>query len=123
MAWRLEFKPPLVRPIRRGTAPFEQAGGGAVGFEVGAVDHQSVRRARQAREPCEDGVEDAMAAPADEAVVEGLVRAVGGRRVAPAQAVANNEDDAARDATIIDAGNAAGKWEEGLDSFHLGGRE
>lgn len=88
MAWRLEFKPPLVRPIRRGTAPFEQAGGGAVGFEVGAVDHQSVRRARQAREPCEDAVEDA-----------------------------------ARDATIIDAGNAAGKWEEGLDSFHLGGRE
>ena len=51
------------------------------------------------------------------------MRAVDGRRVALAQAVADNEDDAARDATIIDAGNAAGKWEEGLDSFHLGGRE
>ncbi len=76
-----------------------------MGFEVGAVDHQSVRRARLAREPCED------------AVAEGLVRAVGGRRVAPAQAVADNEDDAADN-----AGNAAGKWEEGLDPPHLGGR-
>ena len=94
-----------------------------MGFEVGAVDHQSVRRARLAREPCEDAVEDAKAAPADEAVVEGLVRAVGGRRVALAQAVADNEDDAARDATIIDAGNAVGKWEEGLDPLHQGGRE
>jgi hypothetical protein len=94
-----------------------------VGFEVGTVDHLSLRRARLAREPCEDAVEDAKAAPADEAVVEGLVRAVGGRRVALAQAVADNEDDAADDATIIDAGNTVGKCEEGLDPFHLGGRE
>ena len=90
-----------------------------MGFEVGTIDHQSVRRARLAREPCED----AKAAPADEAVVEGLVRAGDGRRVALAQAVADNEDDAARDATIIDAGNAVGKWEEGLDPLHQGGRE
>ena len=55
---------------------FEQAGGGAVGIKVGTVDHQSVRRARLAREPCEDAVEDAKAAPADEAVVEGFVRAL-----------------------------------------------
>ena len=47
-----------------------------MGFEVGTVDHQSVRRARLAREPCEDAVEDAKAAPADEAVVEGFVRAL-----------------------------------------------
>lgn len=81
-----------------------------MGFEVGTVDHQSVRRARLAREPCEDAVEDAKAAPADEAVVEGFVRAGGGRRVAPAQAVADNEDDAARAATIIDEGIP---WESG----------
>jgi hypothetical protein len=123
MAWSLGFKPPLVRPIRRGTAFFEQAGGSAVGFEVCTIDHHSVRRARLAREPCEAAVEDAKAAPADEAVVEGFVRALGVRRVAPAQAFADNEDDAADDATIIDAGNAVAKWEEGLDPFHLSGRE
>jgi len=47
-----------------------------VGFEVGTVDHQSVRRTGLAREPCEDAAEDAKAAPADEAVVEGFVRAL-----------------------------------------------
>ena len=57
---------------------------------------------------------------ADEA---GLVRAVGGRCVAPAQAVADNEDNAADNATIGIAGNAVGNWEEGLDPLHLGGRE
>lgn len=75
MEGSLEFSPPLVRPIRLGTAPFCRLAavkcslrcaasimiGGLPGF---------------ARQLGEDAAEYAKAAPADEAVVDGLVRAV-----------------------------------------------
>jgi hypothetical protein len=56
-----------------------------VGFEVSAVDHQPLGLASLARETGEEAIEDAQAAPSDEAVVQGLVRTVGGWRVAPAR--------------------------------------
>ncbi len=49
-------------------------------LEVGAVDHQSLGRPSLGGQGREDVVEHAHAAPADEAVVQGLVRAVSGER-------------------------------------------
>lgn len=94
-----------------------------MGPEVGAVDHQPLGRPGPACEAGEDAVEDAHAAPADEAVVQGLVWPVAQRCVAPAQAVADDEDDAADHAAIVSAGDAVGEWEEGGDASHLRGRE
>jgi hypothetical protein len=56
-------------------------------LEVGGVDHQPVRLGAFACQFGEDPVEHTQPAPADEAVVDRLVRAVGVRRIAPAQAI------------------------------------
>jgi len=71
----------------------------------------------------EDPVEHAHAAPPDEAVVEGLVRAVGGRRVAPLQAVTDDVDDAAEHSSVVHSGDAMREREVGRQAPHLGGRE
>jgi len=57
-------------------------------LEVGGVDHQPRRLGAFARQFGEYPVEHAKPAPADEAVVDRLVRTVGLRRIAPAQAAA-----------------------------------
>src|ERR1700733_5128871 len=93
-AWSLLFSPPLVRPIRRGTSPFEQAGGGAVRLEMRRVDQQPTGPACLCRQRREDPVEDPEPTPADETVVDRLVRTVFLRCVAPAQPVPDYEDDA-----------------------------
>jgi hypothetical protein len=80
----LDFIPPLVRPMRRGTALFLQAGDGAVGLEVGGVDHETVGLAALGRQRGEDLIEHPQTAPADETVVDRLVRAILLRRIAPA---------------------------------------
>ena len=59
------------------------------------VDHDALGFWAAARERFEDAVEDAEPAPADEAVVERLMRAIAERRVLPLQAVADHIDDAA----------------------------
>ncbi len=66
------------------------------------VDHQLVGLAHLTDEPREDAVEDAMSAPAHEAVIECLVRTVGGGRIAPAPTIADNVNDTGDDALIID---------------------
>src|SRR5690606_22824401 len=55
-----------------------------------------------AGEPREDAVENAQPTPADEAVVECLVRAIASRRVLPLEAIADHIDDAAHHPSIID---------------------
>jgi hypothetical protein len=64
-----------------------------VGLEVGGVDHDPVGLARLAGEFGEDAVEHPKPAPADEAVVDGLVRTVIPGRVAPHQPVLDEVDD------------------------------
>jgi hypothetical protein len=92
--------------MRREPPPFEQAGRGAVRLEVRAVDDEAIRLARLASEACEDPVENAHAAPSDEAVVECLVRPIAGRRVTPAKPGLDDEDDPADDATVVHARDA-----------------
>ena len=65
------------------------------------VDHQPVGLARLRRQSREDVRELAEPAPADEAVVEGLMRTVGAWRILPLQAIADYVDDTGQQAVDI----------------------
>ena len=68
---------------------------------MSGVDHQLIRFAALGCQRCEDIVEYAHAAPADEPVVYRLGRAVGCGRVTPAQAISDHENDAANDPAVV----------------------
>src|SRR5215204_2687555 len=72
-------------------------------LQMGRVTHRRLWRTGRSGQRGEDVVEDPHSAPADEAIVQRLVRAVGGGRITPAQAVLEDEDDATDAAAIIDA--------------------
>ena len=82
-ACSLEFKPPFVRPMRRGAAPFAQRRGSPLRLEVRGVDHELVWRPTLRRQPGEDAGEHARPAPAHEAVIQRLVQAAARRRIPP----------------------------------------
>src|SRR5690606_5510886 len=67
----------------------------------------------------EDAVEHAEPAPANEAVIEGLVRPVILWRILPLQTMLDDVDDAADDTAIIDAWNTVGQGKMRLDPSHL----
>jgi hypothetical protein len=90
-----------------------------VRLQVSAVDDQPVGLARLTGEGGEDTAEHAHAAPANEAVVEGLVGAVAGRGIAPAQAALDDEDDAAEHAAVVHARDAVREREVRPDAPHL----
>ncbi len=86
---------------------------------MGGIDHQLIGLSALGGKLGEDAVEHTQAAPADKAVVDRIVRTIGGRRIAPAQPVPDYEDDAAHDPPIIDPRDAVRQWEIGLDPTHL----
>lgn len=100
-------------PIRRERASFEEACRRAVRPEVGGIDHQALWRPRTTGEHGEDAVEHAETSPSHEAVVEGLVRPILGRRVAPAQPAAVDMEDAANHPFVVDRGHAVREREVG----------
>jgi len=73
---------------------------------MGSVNHDALRLWPFAREPGEDAVEDTEPAPADEAIVERLLRPVALRRVLPLQAVPDHVDDPAYHTPVIDPRHA-----------------
>src|SRR3978361_2385269 len=73
--------------------------------QVGGIDHQPIRLAALCCQTREDLVEHAHAAPADEPVVDRLVRAILGRGVTPTQTIPDHEDDTADDPAVINSGN------------------
>src|SRR5579872_1531827 len=64
-------------------------------LQMRCVDHDLLRLAAFARQFPEYFIEDSQPAPAYEPIIDGLVRAIFPRRVAPAQAVLDHKDDAA----------------------------
>ena len=72
-------------------------------LQVRRVDHQLAGLAVLRRKCGKDAVEHAEPAPADEAVVDCLVRTVVLQRVSPAQAVPDHEDDSVDDPAMIDS--------------------
>jgi hypothetical protein len=118
-ACNLEFNPPLVRPIRLRAAPFEQAGRGPMRFQMRAVDQQLIQLTALRRQAGKDLAEHAHAAPADELIIDRLGRSIVGRRIAPAQAVTDDKNDADDNSAIINPWNTIRHWEIGLYSMHL----
>ena len=55
----------------------------------------------------------------DKAVVDRLVRTIGSRRITPAQAVPDHEDDATHNPPVIDPRDTVRQWKIGLDPAHL----
>lgn len=88
-------------------------------LEVGRVDHQRVYLAALVCQFEKHPGEDAFLAPSLPAVVKGLGRAIGGRRVPPSQPIAIDEDYATEDALVVYSGLAVGRWKEGFQTRHL----
>ena len=76
-------------------------------LQMGCVDHHRPRLPALGGQGLENTIEDARHAPAHETVVEGLVWAVFGWRVAPHKAVTKDVDDARDDTAIIDPRHTA----------------
>ena len=83
------------------------------------IDHQARWLTGLARQFGEDLVEYAEAAPAHEPIVDGLVRAIAGRRIAPAQTVFDDEDDAADDPSVVNPRNPVRQRKIRFDPAHL----
>ena len=98
---------------------FLKAGVGPVSLEVGGVDHQPVRLSTLGRQLREDPVEHAHPAPPHEAVVDRLVRTVVPRRIAPAQAVTDHEDDPRDNPPVSDPRDPVRQWKIRPDATHL----
>lgn len=90
-----------------------------MGFEVGGVDHDRVGLSGLACQFGEDAVEHAKAAPANEPVVDGLVRAIALGRIAPHQPVLDDVDYPRHDPPVIDPWDTMREREKRLNSAHL----
>jgi hypothetical protein len=83
------------------------------------VDHDPLGLAAPARQRGEYLVEHAQSAPADEAVVDRLVRAVVPRRVAPAQAVLDDEHYRTDDPPVVHPSHPMRQRKISFDPAHL----
>src|SRR5471030_146355 len=94
-----------------------------MGLQMRGVDHDPLRLAALARQFGENLVEHAQTAPADEPIVDRLVRTVFPRRVTPAESVLNHKYDGANDPTVIHPRDAVREWKITLDPAHLRRRQ
>ncbi len=83
------------------------------------IDHQLIRLAALRSQCGKDLVEHAKPAPADEPVVDRLVRAILARRVSPAQSIPGHDDGPALDPTIVNPRHSMRHREIRLDPAHL----
>ncbi len=74
-------------------------------LQMRGIDHQARWLASLARQFGEYLVEHTEPAPAHEPVIDRLVRAIAGRRIAPAQTVSDDEDDTADDPPVVNPRN------------------
>src|ERR1700735_740554 len=88
-------------------------------LQMRGVDHDPFRLAALARQFGEDPVEHAQAAPANEPIVDLLVRPILGRRVAPTQSVPDHKDDRAHNPTIVNPRDPMRKREIPFNPTHL----
>ena len=88
-------------------------------LEVSGIDHDRLRLPGLARQFGEDAVKHAKAAPADEPVVDGLVRPIALGRIAPHQPMLDDVDDSRHDPPVVNSRNTMRKREKRLDPAHL----
>ena len=77
---------------------------------MGAVHHEGIAIYTRLSQVSEDLGKHPQAGPPDEAVVQRLVRSIHRRRILPAQAVAQDMEDAAQHPAIIHTRLAPGLW-------------
>src|ERR1700677_1181559 len=94
-----------------------------MGLQMRGVDHDPLRFAALARQLSEDLVEHTQTAPADEAIVDRLMRAISRRSVAPAQPVLDHEHDGADDPPIVYPRDPMREREIPLNPTHLNPRQ
>ena len=88
-------------------------------LQVRGVDHDPVWFPGLPGQFDKDAVEHTQPAPADEAVVDRLVRAIGSGCIAPPQTVLDDEDDRGHYQPVINAWNSMRSREKWLDPAHL----
>jgi hypothetical protein len=88
-------------------------------LEIGRVNHHRLRDGGLGGKPSHQPCENTLVAPPLPTVVEGLRRAIILRRIAPAQAIAIDEDYAAQYPPVIDPRLAVALGEKGLQTGHL----
>ena len=90
-----------------------------MGLQMRGVDHDPLRLAALARQCGENLVEHAQAAPANEPIVDCLMRAVFSRRVTPAKSVPDHKHDGAHDPTVVNPSDPVRQWKVPLNPTHL----
>lgn len=105
-AWILVVRPPRERPMACVSSPFT-ARGRAMPLDRRAVNQHLGRRASRISQGMKQVAPNAFVSPSNEAVIEGLARAIHIRRVDPAPSGFQKMDDAADHAAIIDTRLAA----------------
>ena len=98
----LEFSPPLVWPIARGTSSFYQTASRAVRYEVGGVDHQAIRRTIFGNQRSENIVKNAYLRPTYDPVTQSFMWSINIRCILPTQSVSDHVDDAVHNFAVID---------------------
>lgn len=88
-------------------------------LQMGRVDHQRIGAAALIGQFEKHPGKDTLLAPALPPAIKGLVRSVLRRRIAPAQAVAIDEDYAAQHSLVVHTGLAVGLRKKGLQLGHL----
>lgn len=88
-------------------------------LEMGRADHQPVWLAALSRKLGKYPVEHTQAAPADEPLVDRLLRTMGRRRTSPANSIPDHEDNAAHDPSIVDPRDTVRERDLRLDPAHL----
>ena len=88
-------------------------------LQMCGVDHNPLRLGTLARQFGENLVEHAQPAPANEPVVDRLMRAIVSRCVPPAQPVLDHEDDAAHDPPVVHPRDPVRQRKIRLDTAHL----
>jgi hypothetical protein len=100
---------------RGGRPPF-CASGGAMDFDVRAIDRHGPDHSGRAGQRVKDASPDALAAPAIEAVVNRRVGSIVGRTIAPACARPQHVHDPADDPAIVNPVRASpATWHQGLN--------
>ncbi len=88
-------------------------------LEVSGINHDRVRLPGLARQFGKDAVKHAKTAPADEPVVDGLVRTLAFGCIAPHQPMLDNVNDTRHDPPVINSRDTMRKREKRLDPAHL----
>src|ERR1700733_9187206 len=92
-------------------------------LQMRGVDHDPLRLAALVRQGCENLIEHAQAAPANEPIVDRLVRTIVARSIAPTQPILDHKHNRADDPPVVDPSDPVRPRKIALDPTHLSLRQ